>query len=205
MRGQMMDVPLLISSLIEHAGRVHGQQEIVSRTLEGPINRTTWDEVRSRCKKLAGALDARGIERGDRIGTLAWNTHRHLEVYFALSSMGAICHTLNPRLHPSQLVYIVNHAADRVLFLHSTFLPLVEACADNLKSIDTYVILGAGENLPETKLGNLVAYEDLIAEHDGDYDWPELDENEASALCYTSGTTGNPKGALYSHLSLIHI
>ncbi|HCU99772.1 MAG TPA: long-chain fatty acid--CoA ligase, partial [Dehalococcoidia bacterium] len=102
MRGQMMEVPLLISSLIEHAGRVHGQQEIVSRTLEGPINRTTWDEVRSRCKKLAGALDARGIERGDRIGTLAWNTHRHLEVYFALSSMGAICHTLNPRLHPSQ-------------------------------------------------------------------------------------------------------
>ena len=203
MRGQMMEVPLLISSLIEHAGRVHGQQEIVSRTLEGPINRTTWDEVRSRCKKLAGALDARGIERGDRIGTLAWNTHRHLEVYFALSSMGAICHTLNPRLHPSQLVYIVNHAADRVLFLHSTFLPLVEACADNLKSIDTYVILGAGENLPETKLGNVVAYEDLIAEHDGDYDWPELDENEASALCYTSGTTGNPKGALYSHRSTI--
>ena len=124
-----MEKPLLISSLIEHAGRVHGLQEIVSRSVEGLIHRTTWAEVRTRSKQLAGALQARGIVDGDRIGTLGWNTHRHLEVYYGVSGMGAICHTLNPRLHPSQLVYIVNHAADRILFVHSTFLPLVEAVA----------------------------------------------------------------------------
>jgi acyl-CoA synthetase (AMP-forming)/AMP-acid ligase II len=203
MRGRIMEVPLLISSLIEHAGRVHGQQDIVSRTVEGPICHTTWSEVRSRCKQLAGALEARGIARGDRLGTIAWNTHRHLEAYFGVSSMGAVCHTLNPRLHPSQLVYIVNHAQDRVLFLHSTFVPLVEAVANELKSVETYVIFGASADLPETKLPNVIAYEDLIAEHDGDFEWPELDERAASALCYTSGTTGHPKGALYSHRSTV--
>jgi len=198
-----MQMPLLVSSLIEHAGRVHGQQEIVSRTVEGPIHRTTWGEVRNRCKRLAGALEARGIQRSDRIGTLAWNTHRHLEVYFGVSSMGAVCHTLNPRLHPSELTYIVNHAQDRVLFLHSTFVPLVEAVADKLESVDTYVVFGGTEDVPATKLPNVISYEDLVAEHDGDYEWPVLDESTASSLCYTSGTTGHPKGALYSHRSTV--
>lgn len=205
MRGRMMQMPLLVSSLIEHAGRVHGQQEIVSRTVAGPVHHTTWGEVRSRCKQLAGALEARGVARGDRLGTVAWNTHRHLEVYFGVSSMGAVCHTLNPRLHPSQLIYIVNHAEDRVLFLHATFVPLLEAVVDELKSVETYVIFGGPEDMPETKLPNAIAYEDLVDEHDGDYEWPELDERAASALCYTSGTTGHPKGALYSHRStLLH-
>jgi acyl-CoA synthetase (AMP-forming)/AMP-acid ligase II len=205
MRGRVMQMPLLVSSLIEHAGRVHGSQEIVSRTCEGPIHRTTWGEVRHRCKRLAGALEKRGIEQSDRIGTIAWNTHRHLEVYFGVSSMGAVCHTLNPRLHPTELVYIVNHAQDRILFLHPTFLPLVEAVMDQLESVELYVVFGAAEHLPQTKLPNVIAYEDLIAEHDGDYVWPVLDENAASSLCYTSGTTGHPKGALYSNRStLLH-
>jgi fatty-acyl-CoA synthase len=198
-----MQMPLLVSSLIEHAERVHGQQEIVSRTVEGPIHRTTWAEVGRRCRQLAGALEARGIRTADRIGTIAWNTHRHLEAYFGVSSMGAVCHTLNPRLHPSQLVYIVNHAQDRILFLHSTFAPLVEAVADQLESVELYVFFGSAGDVPDTKLPNVLAYEDLIGEHDGDYAWPRLDENAASSLCYTSGTTGNPKGALYSHRSTV--
>ena len=203
MRGRMMQMPLLVSSLIEHAGRVHGDREIVSRVMDGSVHRSTWGDVRTRARRLAGALQARGIEVSDRTATFAWNTYRHLEIYLGTSGMGAICHTVNPRLHPSQLVYILNHAADRVLFLDAPFVPLVEAVVDQLDSIETYVIMCAAEELPETKLPGAISYEGLIAEHTGDYAWPVLDEYAASALCYTSGTTGNPKGALYSHRSTV--
>jgi len=203
MRGRMMQMPLLVSSLIEHAGRVHGDREVVSRDMDGSVHRSTWGQVRERSKRLAGALQARGITVADRVATFGWNTHRHLEVYYGTSGMGAICHTVNPRLHPSQLIYILNHAADRVLFLDPPFVPLVEAVVDQLESIETYVILCDAAELPDTKLPNVVAYEDMIAEHDGDYVWPVLDENAATALCYTSGTTGHPKGALYSQRSTV--
>jgi acyl-CoA synthetase (AMP-forming)/AMP-acid ligase II len=199
----MMQMPLLVSSLIEHAAGVHGDSEVVSRVMDGSVHRSTWGDVRTRARRLAGALQARGITVADRLGTLGWNTHRHLEIYYAASGMGGVCHTLNPRLHPSQLVYILNHAADRVLFLDPPFVPLVEAVADQLDSIETYVILCDSDELPETKLPGAIAYEEVIAEHDGDYAWPVLDENAASSLCYTSGTTGDPKGALYSHRSTV--
>jgi fatty-acyl-CoA synthase len=197
-----MDTPLLVSSLIEHAGTVHADQEIVSRTVEGPIARSTWGEVRQRSRRLAGALRSFGIAPGDRLGTIAWNTHRHLEIYYGVSGMGAVCHTLNPRLHPTQLVYIVSHAEDRILFVDLTFLPLVEAVAGHLSCVEQYVILTDAGHMPETTLPNAVAYEDFLAS-DGDFDWPELAETEAAALCYTSGTTGNPKGVLYSHRSTV--
>ncbi|HET9947860.1 MAG TPA: long-chain fatty acid--CoA ligase, partial [Longimicrobiales bacterium] len=181
----------------------HGGREIVSRTTEGSTIRTTWGEVRSRAKRLASALAARGIGLGDRIATLAWNTHRHLEVYYGVSGMGAVCHTLNPRLHPSQLTYILNHAADRVLFLEPTFIPLVEAVLDDLESLEACVVLCDGREPPASRLPGLVAYEAFIDGH-GDADpWPVLDELTAASLCYTSGTTGNPKGALYTHRSTV--
>jgi len=203
MRGRMMQTPLLISSLIEHAGRVYGTQEIVSRTVEGPIHRYTWLDARNRSIQLAQALGAHGITAGDRIGTLGWNTYRHLELYYGISGMGAVCHTLNPRLHPTELGYIVNHAEDRILFVDLTFVPLAEAVADKLPGVERYVVLTDSENMPETALSNAIAYEDFIAGSDGDYEWPVLDEGDAAALCYTSGTTGHPKGALYTHRSTV--
>lgn len=203
MRGRMMEMPLLVSSLIEHAGRVHGDREVVSRVMDGSVHRSTWGDTRAQARRLAGALQARGIAVADRLGTLGWNTHRHLEVYFAASAMGGICHTLNPRLHPTQLVYILNHAADRVLFVDPPFVPLVEAVLDQLESLETCVVLCGSDELPDTSLPGAIAYEALIAEHYGDFEWPVLDENAATALCYTSGTTGHPKGALYSHRSTV--
>jgi 3-(methylthio)propionyl---CoA ligase len=202
MRGRMMDTPLLVSSLIEHAGTVHGDQELVTRTLEGPIHRCTWSDVRTRSKRLASALESAGVREGQRLATLAWNTHRHVEIYFAVSGMGAVCHTLNPRLHPTQLVYIINHAQDRVLFVDTTFLPIAEAIAEELPTVERYVVLTDAGHMPETKLENAIDYEAFIASG-GDYAWPELDERAAAALCYTSGTTGHPKGALYSNRSTV--
>ena len=202
MRGRMMQTPLLISSLIEHAGTVHADQEMVSRSVEGPIERSTWGAVRTRSKQLADALSALGMKPSDRLATLAWNTQRHVEIYYGVSGMGAICHTLNPRLHPTQLVYIVTHAEDRVLFVDLTFVPLVEAVADRLTCVEHFVILTDAEHMPETSLPNAIAYEELVG-RGSDFDWPELDENDAAALCYTSGTTGHPKGVLYSHRSTV--
>lgn len=203
MRGRMMETPLLISSLIEHAGRVHADQEIVTRTVEGPIHRYTWRDVRHRSKRLAQALSTIGIEPTDRVATMGWNTHRHLEVYYGVSGMGAVCHTLNPRLHPTQLVYIVEHAADRLIFVDPTFVPLLEAVAGQLSSVERYVVLCDADQMPETSLPDAVSYEALLDGHDGDYGWPDLDETAAAALCYTSGTTGHPKGVLYSHRSTV--
>ncbi|MCZ6587069.1 MAG: 3-(methylthio)propionyl-CoA ligase [Alphaproteobacteria bacterium] len=203
MRGLIMDRPLLISSLLEHADRVSGDREIISRSDEGPIHRYTYHDAHTRSRQLANALTALGVQIGDRIATVAWNTHRHLEIYFAVSGIGAITHTLNPRLHPSQLGYIANHAEDSYIFVDTNLVPLVEAVADDLPALKGVIVMTDKANMPTAKIDNLLCYEDLIDNNSDDLVWPEFDENTASSLCYTSGTSGNPKGALYSHRSTI--
>ncbi|MDB5854223.1 MAG: fatty-acid--CoA ligase [Herminiimonas sp.] len=202
--GQMMSQPLLISSIIRHADRYFGNNEVVSRRVEGDIHRYTYRDCHRRSRQLANALATLGVQMGDRVATLAWNGYRHLEAYYAVSGSGAVLHTLNPRLHPDQIAYIANHAEDQYLFFDMTFLPLVEAVAPHAKTIKGYVMLCDRDRMPaETKIPNLLCYEDLIAASSADYEWPIFDENSASSLCYTSGTTGNPKGALYSHRSTV--
>ena len=204
MLGQMMDIPLLISSLIMHADRHHGDTEIVTRTVEGPIHRYTYSDAHLRSRQLAGALEKLGVKHGDRIGTLAWNTHRHFEIYYAVSGMGAVCHTINPRLFPEQITYIANHAEDTYLFIDLTFVPLVEKLRPSLKSIKGVVVMTDKAHMPES-MPDAICYEDLVSSHSGDYVWPVFDERTASSLCYTSGTTGNPKGVLFQHRStLLH-
>ena len=203
MDGLMMDRPLLVSSLIEHAATYHGDTEIVSRTVEGPIHRTTYAEAERRAKRVANALTRLGIRPGDRVATLAWNGYRHFELYFGISGIGAVCHTINPRLFHEQIEYIVNHAEDRVLFVDLTFVPLVEKLADKLKPIRHIVIMTDAAHMPQTALPDALCYETLIAAETDALAWPEFDERRACSMCYTSGTTGNPKAALYSHRSTI--
>ena len=203
MRGLIMDRPLLISSLIQHVDLVAGDREIVARTVEGPIHRYTYRDAHTRSRQLANALGGLGVQLGDRIATMAWNTHRHFEIYFAVSGMGAITHTLNPRLHPSQLTYIANHAEDSYIFVDANLLPLVEAVAGELTALKGVVVMCDKASMPDAKIDNLLCYEQLIDNSSDDFDWPEFDENTASSLCYTSGTSGNPKGALYSNRSTI--
>lgn len=202
----MMNRPLLISSLLEHALVAHPHQEIVSRAVEGGIHRYTYTDAAERAKQLANALEQRlGIQVGDRIGTLAWNTYRHYELYFAVSGTGAVTHTINPRLFPEQINYIVNHAEDRYIFVDLTFVPLLEAVQEQLSIVEGIVIMTDRAHMPETRLNNVLCYEELIADMPAEYLWPELDENSGTALCYTSGTTGNPKGVLYTQRStLLH-
>lgn len=206
MNGQMMHQPLLISSLIEHAERHHGGVEVVSRRVEGDLHRETFRELGRRARQLAKALAALGIEEGDRVATMAWTGYRHMELYYAVSGSGAVLHTINPRLHTDQLVYMVRHAGDKILFFDSTFLPLVESVALRLDCVQHFVLMTDRAHMPATTtLRNLLCFEDLLAAQDDVYAWPVLDENAASSLCYTSGTTGNPKGVLYSHRSsLLH-
>jgi len=199
MLGVMSERPLLISAILTHAATYHRDTEIVSRTLEGAIHRYTYAEAERRSKQLARALLRLGIEPGDRIGTLAWNTFRHFELYYGISGIGAVCHTINPRLFDDQIVYIVNHAADRLLFIDPTFIPLVERLAPQFPRDCRFALLGEAA----TSLPVIGVYDDLIADHSDEFDWPEFDERTAAALCYTSGTTGNPKGALYSHRSTV--
>ena len=203
MRGLMQDQPLLISQFIEYGGTVHGDVEVISQTVEGPIHRYTWSDVRARSKQLANALTAMGVGLGSRIATLGWTNHRHLEAYYGVAGVGAICHTLNPRLHPSDLVYILNHAEDRYVMLDLTFLPLIEAVASQLESVEGYIIMTDAEHMPSTELDNVLCYEQLVESGSADYEWPRFDENTAANLCYTSGTTGHPKGVLYSHRSTV--
>ena len=205
MLGAMMNRQLLIASIMRHAARYHTDQEVVSGTVEGPVHRYTYADLNTRSKRLANALDAKGIKLGDRVATLAWNTYRHVELYYGVSGMGAVCHTVNPRLFQDQLIYIFNHAGDRLVFLDTTFVPLLETIYQQLETVEAYVVLTDREHMPETGLPNVLCYEELLEAASDGYHWPEFDENTASMLCYTSGTTGNPKGSLYSHRStLVH-
>ncbi|SEK16877.1 MULTISPECIES: 3-(methylthio)propionyl-CoA ligase [unclassified Variovorax] len=206
MNGQMMQQPLLISSLLIHAERHHGEQSVVSRRVEGDIHRCSYGEMASRSRRMAKALAALGVGPGQVASTLAWNGYRHMELYFAVSGTGAILHTLNPRLHPDQVAWIADDAEGQVLFFDLTFLPLVEAVASRLKTVRHFVAMTDRAHMPQSAdVPGLLCYEDLIEAHDDRYDWPRLDEESASSLCYTSGTTGNPKGVLYSHRStLLH-
>ena len=202
MNGSMMQLPLLISSLLVHAERHHGEQEVISRRVEGDIHRTNYRQLAARSRRMANALAKIGVKSGDRIATLAWNGYRHLELYYAVSGSGAVLHTLNPRLHPDQVVYIADHAEDQALFFDLTFLPLVEAIAHRAGTIKTFVALTDRAHMPAaSKIPNLLCYEELVEASGDTFDWPSFDENQASSLCYTSGTTGNPKGVLYSHRS----
>jgi len=202
--GQMMSQPLLISSIIEYAAKHYGSTEIVSRRVEGDLHRYTYRDCHQRARKMANALTGLGIKMGERVATLAWNGYRHMELYYAVSGSGAVLHTMNPRLHPEQVAYIINHAEDQYLFFDLTFLPIIEAISAHCKTIKGFVLMADRERMPqETAIRNLLCYEDLIASSSDDYAWPLFDENSAASLCYTSGTTGNPKGALYSHRSTV--
>lgn len=203
MQGLMQDAPLLISSLIDYAALYHGDREIVSRSVEGPIHCTTYRQVQVRAKQLANALIHLGVKPGDRIATLAWNGYRHMEIYYGVSGIGSILHTVNPRLFPEQIDYIINHAEDRYVFTDLTFVPLLEKLADKLTKVAGFVIMTDAAHMPKTTLPNALCYETLLAEHSSELTWPVFDEKTASSLCYTSGTTGNPKGVLYSHRSTV--
>ena len=205
MHGLMQEIPLMISSLIRYAAEYHGDRQVVSRTVEGPIHRYGYAECERRARRVANVMGRLGIGHGDRVGTLAWNGYRHLELFYGVSGMGAVLHTVNPRLFTEQIVYIINHAEDRVLFVDLTFVELVERIADQLTTVEQVVVMTDEAHMPETALEGVLCYETLLAGESEDYDWPLFDERAASSLCYTSGTTGNPKGVLYSHRStLLH-
>jgi fatty-acyl-CoA synthase len=201
MLGLMQDWPLLCHRVIDHAAINHPERAIVSRSIEGPLHSITYPELRARSLKLAQRLSRDGVRKGDRVATLAWNTWRHLEAWYGILGVGAIYHTVNPRLFPEQIVWIINHAEDRVMMTDLTFVPLLEKLADKLTSIERYVVLTDAAHMPKTTLRNAVPYEEWIAEADGDFAWATFDENTAAGMCYTSGTTGNPKGVVYSHRS----
>ena len=200
MLGLMQDWQLTVDKVLDHAAQNHGDREIVTRNVEGHITRTNYKTLRERAKMVSSALLENGIKLGDRVATLAWNTERHMEAWYGTMGIGAVLHTINPRLHPDQVAWIANHAEDRILMFDTTFLPLVEAAKPQIETIETYIILTSKENMPENSLGAL-CYEDWIAGKSTDVTWGGFDEQTACGLCYTSGTTGNPKGVLYSHRS----
>ncbi len=202
MKGLMQDWPLLVHRVLDHAALWHGEREIVSRTVEGPIHRQTYCELDLRSRALASAVQSKlGVREGDIVATMAWNGYRHMEIWYGLMGFGAIVHTLNPRLFAEQLIYIINHAEDRWIFIDLTFVPVFEKLQEELPSVKGFVIMTDAAHMPSTNLKNPVCYEELLAQGDASFKWPELDENTACGLCYTSGTTGKPKGVLYSHRS----
>ena len=201
MRGLMQEWPLLVHTFIDHANIHHGEREIVTRRVEGDIHRTNYSEIYSRAKRFSKALQKLGVMQGEVIGTLAWNTYRHLESWYGITGIGAIYHTLNPRLFTEQLEYIINHAENQYIISDTTFVKLLEGIEKNIPNVKGFIFLTDKENMPDTKLKNSLSFEELIDAEDEDFDWVRVDENEACGLCYTSGTTGNPKGVLYSHRS----
>ncbi|WP_100961832.1 long-chain-fatty-acid--CoA ligase [Bosea sp. FBZP-16] len=201
MLGLMQNWPLLIHRIIDHAAIQHGTRQVVSRSVEGPIRRTTYADIRQSALRIGKRLTQEGIRLGDRVATLAWNTDRHLALWYGISGMGAITHTVNPRLFPEQIAQLIDHAEDRLLFLDLTFVPLMEGLQDKLPTVERYIVLTDAAHMPQTSLRNAVPYEDWLAEVDDDFAWATFDENTAAGLCYTSGTTGGPKGVLYSHRS----
>ena len=201
MLGLMQDWRLTVPTILDHVCTYHGTREIISRTIEGPIHRCTYEEFGKRACKLASAMENLGIGKGDIIATMAWNGYRHMEIWYGIMGIGSVVHTLNPRLFAEQLIYIINHAEDKYIFLDLTFVPLLEAFQDKLPSVKGFIIMTDEAHMPETNLANVLCYETLLEQGDEDFSWPELDENTACGLCYTSGTTGNPKGVLYSHRS----
>ena len=203
MHGLMMDSQLLISGILRHADRNYAEREIVSVTADNPLHRYTYADCFRRTRQLANALAKMGLQQGDRVATLAWNDYRHLEAYYAIAGSGYVCHTVNPRLFPEQIVYIINHAEDRWIFVDLLILPLLEKVAAQIPGVEGFVVMTDEAHMPETSLENAVSYEALIEGESDDFDWPEFDERSASALCYTSGTTGNPKGVLYDHRSTV--
>jgi len=203
MRGLIMDRPLLISSLLRHAAAMHGDREIVARTVEGPIHRYSYADAHGRARRLANALTALGIAPGERVATIGWSTHRHYEAYYAVAGMGAVCHTVNPRLHADQVAWIMNHAEDSLLLADASFAGLVAGLAPRVPSLRGIVFMTDAAHMPDTGLPAVHCYEDIVDGASDAFDWPEFDERTASSLCYTSGTTGNPKGVLYSHRSTV--
>jgi fatty-acyl-CoA synthase len=199
--GLMQDWPLLCHRILDHAAANHAQRRVVTRSVEGPIHTTNYAQMRARALRVAQRLERDGIRLGDRVATLAWNTWRHFEAWYGIMGIGAVYHTVNPRLFPEQISWIINHAEDRVIMADLTFVPLLEKLAPKLSCIERYILLTDKEHMPETSLNNAIAYEEWIAEVDGDFAWKTFDENTAAGMCYTSGTTGNPKGVLYSHRS----
>jgi len=201
----MMTTPLTSTSLMHHAERVNGLVEVVSVTADNPRHRYTYRDAFKRARQLANALKTLGLKPGDTVGTVAWNDYRHLEIYYAVSCSGMVCHTLNPRLFPEQLEYIINHGEDQWICIDPTLVPLIEPLKDKIPKVKGFIVMTDEAHMPDTKLDQVLCYESLIAEQSDQFDWPELDENTPAALCYTSGTTGNPKGVLYTHRStLLH-
>ncbi|NBB52449.1 long-chain-fatty-acid--CoA ligase [Rhizobium sp. CRIBSB] len=201
MLGLMQDWPLTVDKIIDHAKNWHGRAEVVTRSVEGPIVRTTYADIHARSKRVSNVLKGWDVKTGDRVATLAWNTGRHIEAWYGIMGIGAVCHTLNPRLFPEQLAYIINHAEDRIIFVDLTFIPLLEAVLPHCPSVERVVIMTDEWSMPATKLPRAECYEQLLSEASEDVVWGGFDELTACGLCYTSGTTGNPKGVLYSHRS----